>query len=261
MLKASTVGAAVAALVAAGLLAGCGSTHAKQASAVPTTSRPAAPAPATTAPGAATTSTTFAGPTMRYADVASADAATYTSAVWCGPLKEASGRSLAALEDDVNSGIGQLASLSTPAMAQALAPSLGQVSASPTAEPSNLVDMATAAAIVPVSANPGLVRLHTAYCFAVLQPLTGYQVTAQGGTDVVDLEAAYSLTTGGHTIWWHLWWQPTLSYVGCGQSVCLNNWTAPGSQLLYWAVQQRSTTPEFVVPAPNGAWQLSYPPS
>lgn len=253
-------------VLAAGLLAGCGSTHAKQSSVaptstVPTTSRPVAPTPTTTAPSKVTTSTTAAGPTRRYADVASAVAATYTDAVWCGPLESSSGHSLAILESSINSGLDQLASLSTPTMIAALEPKAGQISASPTARPSKLIDMATAAAIVPVGANPSLITLHTAYCFAALQPLTGYQVTVKGGADVVDMETAYSLTTGGHTTWWHLWWQPTLSFVGCGQSVCLNDWTAPSSPLIYWAEPQRSTTPKFVVPAPNGAWQLSYPPS
>jgi len=268
MLRRSTLGAAAAALVAAGLLAGCGGAHAHtgQASGTSTTSRPAAPtssvlSPTTTAPGGATARTAPAGPTTRYADVASADAAAYAADAWCNPLMEASGHSLVALEDDAESGTGQLAPLSTPAMTQALEPALGQVDVSPTARPSDLTDMATATAIVPVSVNPGVVTLHTAYCVAAPQPLTGYQVTAQGGTDVVDMEAAYSLTTGGHVTRWHLWWQPTLSYTPCGQNVCLDNWMVPGSQLLYWAAQQRSSAPEFVVPAPDGAWRLSYPPS
>ena len=210
----------------------------------PTTSYPVAPAP-----------------TMRYADVAMSDAAAYAADAWCNPLQDASGHSLEALENDVTSSTEELAGSSTPAMAQALAPALGQVVPSPEARSAALIDLATASAIVPVGVNPSAVVLHTAYCYSALQPLTGYQVTAQGGVDDIDLEAACSLTTEGHTTWWHLWWQPTLSFGPCGQSVCLSNWETSGTHVTYWAAEQRSTTPQYVVPAPDGAWRLSYPPS
>jgi hypothetical protein len=198
---------------------------------------------------------------MRYANVAMSDAAAYAADAWCNPLQNASGHSLAVLEHNVASGTDELTSLSSPAMAQALAPSIGQVVPSPEARPTVVADLATASAIVPVGANPSTVVLHTTYCFSALQPLTGYQVTARGGVGNIDFETAYSLTTGGHTTWWHLWWQPTLSFAPCGQSVCLGNWRAPGTHVTYWAAEQASTTPQYVVPAPYGAWRLAYPPS
>ncbi len=197
---------------------------------------------------------------MRYANTAAAATDSYAADAWCTPLEEASGRSLAALEDDVAAGTGQLDALSSPSMVQALAPSLGQVAPSSLASTTALADLATATAIVPVSADPAAVTLHTAYCFASVQPLTGYQVTAKGGSAGIDFEAAYSLGSGGHVSWWHLWWQTAVSFGSCGQSVCLANWKLPGKTVLYWAAQAPSTAPKYVVPGPDGTWQLSYPP-
>ncbi len=227
----------------------------------PVTAPTTAPMPTATAPTtAAPAKTVQAGPTTRYADIATSGAVTYTADAWCNPLEDASGRSLAALEDDVAAGTGQLDALSSPSMVQALAPSLGQVALSPLARPTGLADLATATAIVPVSADPSTVTLRTAYCFAAVQPLTGYQVTAQGGSAVVDFEAAYSLSGGGHVSWWHLWWETAVTFGPCGQSVCLTNWKLPGKTVLYWASQAPSTAPKYVVPGLSGTWQLSYPP-
>jgi hypothetical protein len=197
---------------------------------------------------------------MRYASTASADAATYALDAWCNPLQDASGRSLAVLEEDAASGTGQLAPLSSPAMAEALGASLGQVAPSPLAKPTAYADLATATAIVPVGADPATVVLHTAYCYASPDPLTGYQVTAKGGAATVDFEVAYSLKSAGHVAWWHLWWQTAVGFGPCGRSICLDSWKPPGASVLYWAAPQRSTAPRYVVPV-EGGWDISYPPS
>ena len=225
---------------------------------------PTAPASTTPKPTAATTtvpSGASGAQGTQYIKVASADAAAYAADAWCSPLESASGHSLAALETSVASGVNRLSSISTPAMVNALSPSLGQIAPSPLARPTATVDLATATAIVPVSANPVAVTLHTAYCFAAVQPLTGYQVTARGGSAVVDFEAAYTLDNGGHVSWRHLWWQTAIGFGPCGQNVCLASWKAPGASVLYWVTQAPSTAPKYVVPGLDGAWQLSYPPS
>jgi hypothetical protein len=197
----------------------------------------------------------------QYTKTASAEASAYASDAWCGPLQDASGKTLAALETDVASGVNQLSSMSSPAMVNALSPSLGQVAPSPLERPTATVDLATATAIVPVNADPVAVTLRTDYCFAAVQPLTGYQVTARGGSAVVDFEAAYTLDNGGHVSWRHLWWQTAIGFGPCGQNVCLSDWKAPGASVLYWVAQAPSTAPKYVVPGLDGAWQLSYPPS
>jgi|GEM_PF-2887133 hypothetical protein len=269
MLRRSTVRILATALAAASALAACGSANKPSAARGPSTSSAAASKPATpsTAPPTSNraTTTTVAAPTMRYAKAAMAEAAEYALDAWCSPLEQASGHSLFTLKMvDVPKDIQGLSSVSTYAMMQTMAAAQpSQVSAHPV-EQTILTGLVTAVAIVPVSVSsplPGALTLHTSYCEAAPQPLTGYQMTANGGDEPVDMEVAYSLTYGKHVTWWHLWWQPTLQFTPCGETVCLNNWTANTTGFPYWAVNERSTQPEFVVPGPDGSWQLSYPPS
>lgn len=272
MLSRPVAVAAAVLVVAAGAVGGvmASSGKAERVAAHPTTTVPAtrpvpttapAPDPPTSSPSTDPATTAPAGPTMRYADEASADVASYAADAWCTPLQDASGRTLATLERDVAGGTEPLSSLSSPAMADAVAPSLGQVTASPLARQTATVDLATATAVVPASVDPNNVVVRTAYCVAAPAPLTGYQVSAKGGAVNVDFEAAYSLADAGHVGWWHLWWSTSVDFGPCGQGVCMTGWKLPGASVSYWAVQERSASPKYVVPALDGAWDLSYPPS
>ena len=227
---------------------------------------PTAPASTTPKPTATTTTVPFGtsgAQGTQYIKVASADAAAYAADAWCSPLESASGHSLAALETSVASGVNRLSSISTPAMVNALSPSLGQIAPSPLARPTATSDLATATALVPVSANPSSVTLRTEYCYSAIAPLTSAEMTAQGGVASLVFEAAYGLGPRagvGHMSWWHVWWSTSVVFGPCGQSICMTGWKLPGASVSYWASPQRSTAPRYVVPALDGAWDLSYPP-
>ncbi len=187
-----------------------------------------------------------------------AQAGAYVTAAWCQPLAEAAGKSLAVLERDVAatmSGYGAL-SLTGP-----LAPSLGQVKLQPAVAPSPGIDMATADAIVPAGlVVPSRLRLVTPWCYGAPQPVAPYMASASGGWDTVDFEVSYGLGGGSRTLWWHVWWQATLSFSHCGRLVCLQG-RLPTTPLLYWAVPERAVRPSYVVPGPDGTWRLMWPPA
>ena len=209
---------------------------------------PPSPPPTVTAP--------FSGAAAQ----AEGEEASYVEGAWCGPLEEASGKPLAVLEQDVARSTAEMETAGAPALASSLHPATGQVE--PRAGVMLLYgdDLATADAIVPSGANLAKAVLHTAYCVGAPGPLTGYQVV-HGGAGSVDFEAAYGISVGHKTTWWHLWWQVAPAFGRCtdGAGTCLAAWDAPRSPVSYWAAQKRSPAPQYVVPGPGGTWRLTTP--
>lgn len=191
---------------------------------------------------------------------AEGEEASYVVGAWCGPLEEASGDPLVVLEQDVARSVAEMGSAGTSSLASALSPVTGQVVPTTSVMLLHGVDLATADAIVPPGANLAKAVLHTTYCVGAPGPLTGYQVT-HGGAGTIDFEAAYGISVGPKTTWWHLWWQVAPSFGPCanGTGTCLATWDASRSPVAYCAAQQRSTAPLYVVPGPGGTWRLTTP--
>ncbi len=210
--------------------------------------------------GTRPTSPTVTAPFSDAAAQAEGEEASYVVGAWCGPLEEASGKPLAVLEQDVARSTAEMGTTGAPSLASSLRPATGQV------EPEEGVmllygtDLATADAIVPPGANLAKAVLHTTYCVGAPGPLTGYQVT-HGGAGTIDFEAAYGISIGPKTTWWHLWWQVAPAFGPCanGTGTCLAAWDAPRSPVAYWAAQRRSLAPHYVVAGPGGTWRLTTP--
>jgi len=184
----------------------------------------------------------------------------YAEAAWCGPLQVASGHPLTTLLSAVAAQVGKLALQGAPGLVTTLSPVTGQVRLSPTVTVLHGVDLATADAIVPTSpAVQANSILHTTYCLAAPAPLTTYQAS-HGATGTVDFEVAYGITSKARTTWWHLWFQLSPGFAPCAANVaCIATWDASNAPVPYWAAQQRSTRPQYVIEGPLGTWELITP--